>query len=164
MSTLLAIGDFDQAVAYMLTDVRRELQLARSDDANLQAIGVTPGGGNFLAALGLLCYTEFGGRLITGTTRAAHNFNTFFDRLGPECASFRKDHDVYDIFRCGLAHEYYVKKSCTIAMFSNPGAPAIGYDHQSSRYWFIVDSYSRALEDAFKRLRSELYGARDNGV
>ena len=56
--------EFVQAKAFIFSDVERELQLAKADSAGLQALGVTPGGGNFLAALGLLCYTEFGGKLL----------------------------------------------------------------------------------------------------
>jgi len=101
--------------------VERELQLAKADAAALQALGVTPGGGDFLAALGLLCYTELGGKLRFGVKRAdgsdvaSANFNQFFDFLGPAYQTFRAQHNVYDLFRCGLAHEYYVKQSCTIA-------------------------------------------------
>lgn len=56
---------------------------------------MTPGGGNLLAALGLLCYTEFAGKLRFGVKRAdgsdvaSANFNQFFDLLGPEYQAFR---------------------------------------------------------------------------
>lgn len=109
--------DFIQAKLFMFSDVRREIQLARADPKLLDAAGVSPGGGNFLAALGLLCYTEFGGKLKFGVKRASVNFNRFFDFLGIDYQSFRASpQNVYDIFRCGLAHEYYVKKNCSITM------------------------------------------------
>ncbi len=44
--------EFLKAKAYIFSDVEREIQLARAVGAALQALGVTPGGGNFLAALG----------------------------------------------------------------------------------------------------------------
>ena len=39
---------------FIFNDIKREVDLARSGD----------GGGNFLAGLGLLCYTEFMGTIV----------------------------------------------------------------------------------------------------
>ena len=155
--------EFLQAKLFMFSDVDREIELAKADGNALQAAGVRPGGGNFLAALGLLCYTEFGGKLQFGVKRsngtdvASANFNQFFDSLGPDYQSFRANHDVYDIFRCGLAHEYYVKKSCTIVMLAGGPGPGIGID-SSGRYFFVVESYCRDLKKAFDNLQVVLYG------
>ena len=155
--------DFLQAKAFIFSDLEREMQLAKADTADLQAVGVTPGGGNFLAALGLLCYTEFGGKLRFGVKRsdgsdvASANFNQFFDLLGPEYQAFRAAHNVYDIFRCGLAHEYYVKKSCTIEMLEAKAGPGIQVD-LSGHYRFVVESYCRDLRKAFDTLQVHLYG------
>ncbi len=155
--------EFIQAKLFIFSDVEREIQLARADGEALRALGVTPGGGNFLAALGLLCYTEFGGKLRFGVKRsdgsdvASANFNQFFDLLGPDYQKFRDQHNVYDIFRCGLAHEYYVKKSCTICMLAGGPGPGLGID-PSGRYFFVVESYSRDLRKAFDDLRVHLYG------
>jgi hypothetical protein len=155
----LSVVHFDQARNFIFADVQRELQLAAADPRSLEELGIIPGGGNFLAALGLLCYTEFGGRLRTGRNRPKNNFNSFFDRLGEEYAEFRKRHDVYDIFRCGLAHEYFVKESCIIAMFAEETQAAIGYDAGTKRYWFVVGRYAADLARAFGALRVELYGS-----
>jgi len=155
--------EFVQAKLFMFSDVRREMQLAKAEPKALDAAGVNPGGGNFLAALGLLCYTEFGGKLKFGVKRkngtdvASDNFNQFFDLLGSDYQSFRASHNVYDIFRCGLAHEYYAKKSCTIAMFADGPGPGVCID-PSGRYYFVVESYSRDLEKVFDKLQIELYG------
>jgi hypothetical protein len=139
------------------------MQLARADSAALQAVGVTPGGGNFLAALGLLCYTEFGGKLRFGVKRsdgsdvASANFNQFFDLLGPKYQALRAAHNIYDIFRCGLAHEYYVKKTCTIEMLEAMPGPGIQVE-PSGHYRFVVESYCRDLRKAFDTLQVHLYG------
>jgi hypothetical protein len=85
------------------------------------------------------------------------NFNKFFDSLGPDYGSFRTNHDVYNIFRCGLAHENYVKKSCTIKMLADGPGPGIGID-SSGRYFFVVESYRRDLKKAFDNLQITLYG------
>jgi len=155
--------EFIQAKLFMFSDVDREIDLAKADGNALQAAGVRPGGGNFLATLGLLCYTEFGGKLQFGVKRpngtdvASGNFNQFFDSIGPDYQSFRARHNVYDIFRCGLAHEYYVKKSCTIAMLAGGPGPGIGIG-TSGRYFFVVESYCRDLKKAFDNLQVVLYG------
>jgi len=155
--------EFVQAKAFIFSDLERELQLAKADRTALQALGVTPGGGNFLAALGLLCYTEFGGKLRFGVKRgdgsdvASANFNQFFDLLGPDYQAFCVQHNVYDIFRCGLAHEYYVKKSCTIQMLEAIPGPGIRVE-ASGHYRFVVESYFRDLRNAFDTLQVHLFG------
>ena len=155
---------FEQAKLFIFSDVEREIQFARASEANgptLQSLGITPGGGNFLAALGLLCYTEFGGNLKFGKGTASGNFNEFFDFIGPDYkafrASFSRQNEVYDVFRCGLAHEYYVKKSCVIAMLASGSGPGIGRD-SSGRLVFIVESFCHDLKQAFDRLEVDLYG------
>lgn len=155
--------EFLQAKEFIFSDVEREIQLAKADGAALHALGVTPGGGNFLAALGLLCYTEFGGKLRFGVKRAdgsdvaSKNFNQFFDMLGSTYQEFRQQHNVYDLFRCGLAHEYYVKKSCTIAMVEGTPGPGFRVDARG-HYSVVVESYSRDLKKAFEALQVHLYG------
>ena len=155
--------EFLQAKGFIFRDIEREIQLAKADGEALQALGVTPGGGNFLAALGLLCYTEFAGKLRFGVKRAdgsdvaSANFNRFFDLLGPAYPAFRVQHNVYDLFRCGLAHEYYVKKSCTIAMLEGAPGPGLRIDARS-HYWVVVESYCRDLKNAFEALQVHLYG------
>jgi hypothetical protein len=155
--------EFLQAKEFIFRDVEREIQLAKTDATALQALGVTSGGGNFLAALGLLCYTEFGGKLRFGVKHAdgrdvaSANFNQFFDCLGPAYQTFRAQHNVYDLFRCGLAHEYYVKKSCTIAMLEGTDGAGLRVD-AAGHYWVVVESYCRDLKKAFDGLQIHLYG------
>lgn len=154
--------EFIQAKAFISLDVEREIQLAKADPAALQGLGVAPGGGNFLAALGLLCYTEFCGKLRFGVKRkgkdvASANFNQFFDLLGAPYQIFRAHCDVYDIFRCGLAHEYYVKRSCTIAMVEGTPGAGLRVDPKG-HYFIVVESYCRDLKKAFDDLQIHLYG------
>ena len=149
--------EFIQAKLFMFSDVEREIQLARAGARQLQAMGITPGGGNFLAALALLCYTEFGGKLQFGVKRPSANFNKFFDALGRDYAAFRATCNVYDVFRCGLAHEYYAKKNCTIAMLSTGPGPGIGTE-STGHHFFIVENYCRDLKTAFDNLQTSLFG------
>ena len=113
---------------FMDADIRREIQMAEvSEGHTWLGLGEPPwptGGGNLLAALGQLCYTEFLGSFISGKTKrhARRNFESFFARLGPCYEELAKAHDVYEIFRCGMVHEYAVKRDCTIYMKSGSEA------------------------------------------
>jgi hypothetical protein len=114
------------------------MQLAKASRSRwkrwvLRLSGIHRGGANFLAALGVLCYTEFAGKLMfdcrktDGRDHASENFNRFFDRLGPGYQALRASGlNVYDVFRCGLAHEYYVKANCRIAILGSAGSAALG--------------------------------------
>ncbi len=168
-------GAFQQAVLFAISDVRREIALAKASEtakgkAALEGLGVQPGGGNFLAALGLLCYTEFAGKCkynckkANGTDHASENFNRFFDELGPKYKAFRAaGHKVYDVFRCGLAHEYFVKKSCTIVIIAPNGEPGLGM-LADGRYYFAVERYCDDLEGAFNALDKHLFPSGSGSV
>lgn len=155
-------GEFVQAKEYIFRDLEREISLAKACDWGLRALGVAPGGGNFLAALGLLCYTEFGGKTRFAVKRqdgkdaSAENFNRCFDLMGPEYRLFRGSHDVYGIFRCGLAHEYYVKRTCDIAMREASPGPGLRLD-EAGRYKIVVESYCRDLKAVFEQIQREIY-------
>jgi len=152
---------FLKARNFIFKDLEREIQLAKADGNALRTIGVHPGGGNILAALGLLCYTEFGGKLRFGSNKASENFNQFFDLLGHEYMAFRVEqkHDVYKIFRCGLVHEYYVKHTFTdIAMLAIEAGPGIGIGIDG-RYFFVVESYFNDFRRAFEDLQAHLFGS-----
>jgi hypothetical protein len=116
------------------------------------------GAGNLLAALGLLCYTEFCGwlkfnhRKKDGSAHASRNVNEFFDTLGDgkNYAAFRAKHNVYDIFRCGMAHEYFVKRDFTVYIFD--GA-ATGVVEDAGHSKFIVERYHHDLSAALSSWR-----------
>ena len=159
---------------FIVADIEREIQLAKLSDAQgkeLEKLGVNRGGGNFLAALGLLCYTEFAGKLKYNCKRngddfASENFNKFFDEIGTEYKNFRiSGVNVYGIFRCGMAHEYLTKKNCVICMngnclecpTSNCPIPqeerkniSIGIGkYDNDKYYFRVEQYYHDFINAF---------------
>lgn len=149
-----------QAKQFIFADIEREIALGDASQrwikrVLLRVAGVPPGGGNFIAALALLSYTEYGGRLknndfLDGTSRK--NFDDFFVDLGPAYKQFLENHkDTYKIFRCGLAHEYYIKKNCTIAMRSHPLLGA-GIGHNGTQYFFNVQKYFEDFRIAFDAL------------
>ena len=110
--------EFEQARTFIYADVEREIALAKASQNPfkrllLRIVGVPSGGGNFMAALALLSYTEFAGRLKNNDfsdVNSRKNFDDFFADLGKDYKQFLTSHNVYKSFRCGMAHEYYVKK------------------------------------------------------
>ena len=142
---------------FIKTDIQREIDLAAKGDD----------GGNFLAVLGLLCYTEFMGEIYLQKSNIApsERFNAFFDYMGISYKKLRehlesKGISVYHKFRCGMARAYFAK-DCTIYM-SYRGAPETGIiDLSDGKYLFIVQKYFEDFMAASKRLYDELI-AREN--
>jgi hypothetical protein len=146
---------YRQAIDFIAKDVGRELELAKAPREALQSCGVTPGGGNVLVALGLTCYTEFGGKVKYGRGNAKANFNAFFSDLGKSYAETAATHDVYNIVRCGLAHEYFVKRNCEINMF---GAVSSGVVvNLDGTFVVTVERYFTDLMKAFNALGRDLF-------
>jgi hypothetical protein len=148
-----------QAKQFIFSDIERELALAYSSEKLLGRLllslaGVPCGGGNFVAALSLLSYTEYGGRLKNNDfsdINSRKNFDDFFGDLGTDYKQLLTQHNIYKIFRCGLAHEYYVKKDCIIAMHSAKQLNAgVGYD--GIQYFFVVEQYYKDFKTAFENL------------
>ena len=113
-----------------------------------------------MAALALLSYTEYAGRLKNkdfSDQNSRKNFDEFFADLGDDYEKFLGSHKVYKIFRCGLAHEYYVKKTCTIAMLQgSESTTAISYNDAGKRYIFVVEKYFEDFKTAFSALVERL--------
>jgi hypothetical protein len=88
---------FDKQVfGFIFNGVQREISSAR----------LGQGGGNLLAALGLLCYTEFMGSLKTGKRRSVtskSNFDSFFNSMGPQYEVFNKPKGAVDVMSFGVA-------------------------------------------------------------
>jgi hypothetical protein len=153
---------FRRAKSFLFSDISRELQLARAhasiggSDA-LQSANILPGGGNFLAALGLLCYTEFGGKLKYNAKTDSDNFTFFFNDLGPSYKAFTDSGErPYKTFRCGMVHEYNVKAPCSIAMLGQNAPCGIGRTPDGA-YWFVVERYFLDLQSAFEMLGGSLF-------
>ena len=161
--------DFAKAKRFICMDIDREIRLAYASQRNEFKAAVQPfviplGGANYLAALGLLSYTEFGGKLKynerkrNGSDFASKNFNRFFDDLGAGYKQFRASGtDVYDIFRCGLVHEYYAKANCDIYMCKKKDKPiGIGVE-PCGKYYFVVETYFEDLKRALDQLEKDCF-------
>ena len=162
MPIIIDQNKFSEAKTFIYSDIEREIQLARAskncyNKVTLQKMGINPGGGNFLAALGLMCYTEFAGKLMNdGKCDPSQDFNGFFDQLGKQYKIFRHKRKIYGSFRCGLAHEYYVKRSCTIYMLKGIEKIGISQDNKG-HYHFSVETYFNHFREAFDRLEKNIF-------
>ncbi len=121
---------------WICADIEREIQWAQKGNPS----------GNALCALGLLAYTEFMATQLPPTRRptrgSKQNFNAFFREMGPKYADLLdvRGIDVYKIFRCGLAHEYFVKGTCTIAMLNyTPGKIEVKGSIDKSKIPYLTD-------------------------
>ena|SRR5206468_1871574 len=135
---------------FIFTDIKREIALASTPS----------GGGNLLAALGLLCYTEVLGGVDRGTWdqgQGSANFNAFLDRMGPAYQAFRQKVNVYRVFRCGMAHEYGTKQPCVVEMLNRGGAPCGLYEDGGTLH-FNVEAYFTAFAAAALALHKEMRG------
>jgi hypothetical protein len=105
---------------FMFNDIDKTLRLA--DDKQI-------GAPNFLLALGLVCYTEYCGKLVKGIKkgelkRSEEAFNTFIKRLDPVYYGklLNSKVDLYGEVRCGLAHAYMIDATgaTRIGCLNNP--------------------------------------------
>lgn len=155
--------EFEQAQTFIYADIAREVALATASQNPLKKLflrvaGVPSGGGNFMAALALLSYTEFAGRLKNNDfsdRNSRKNFDDFFKDLGNGYKQFLASHNVYKIFRCGLAHEYYVKKDCVIAMRGEPNVRT-GVGFNGEKYFFVIEKFFEDFRGAFSALGKSL--------
>lgn len=98
------IAKFETVARWMIEDTKRAMFLAKA---------------NFLVAQGLLNYTEIIGSFIVPNGNAGEKFDAFFNRMGNEYTQLlrrfngrrtTRPHIIYDDLRCGLAHEYAIKR------------------------------------------------------
>jgi hypothetical protein len=166
--------EFNQAKLFITEDIRREIELAKASvlDGGKRSIldswGMPSGGGNLLVGLGLLCYTEFCGYLHSGPSGGnRQRFDAFFRELGPKYIALldEKDkngakHNIYGIFRCGFAHQYFATREFTVVMPTPSPDPdlAFKYDPGRHHYTFYVVTYYEHLVAALGRLGAKLKG------
>jgi hypothetical protein len=160
---------FAQIPVWMKKDILREINLARATEGPHRQLLIgldIAGGGNLLAGLGLVSYTEALGRIRlwnrgerSPTTEEC--FLAFFDamdggsyqawRLAWEAA--HPDTTIYETLRCGLVHEYQPKVNS--AFFIGDGA-ALGLAEENGELIFNVEPYHRHFSDEVDRLHAEL--------
>jgi hypothetical protein len=117
------------------------------------------GKANYLAALGLVSYTEVLGGLRTGNLglkfHSKKDFEAFIPYLGKEYESLlAREIDLYDIVRCGLVHSYFIKGESTIAMHAT--APCGIVASAGGPTYFYVSVYSADFFAGATRFRNEI--------
>lgn len=117
------------------------------------------GNANFLAALGLVSYTEVMGGLVTGNLakrgESERNFRAFLPYLGEDYESFKtKGVDIYDTVRCGLVHQYFIKGDATVWMPASAPCGIVASSQGPTH--FIVNVYRDHFFAAAARYRNEL--------
>jgi hypothetical protein len=147
---------------FIRNDIAREIWLADRTELDLAAgipVGRYAGGGNVLAALGLLAYTEFLGSFISGRKGfgwSRTNFNWGFRKLGEPYRELvdRDRLDVYDRFRNGLVHEYFTKDASRVVMRFAAGRerPAALGQLDTGELYFVVEPYLNDLMRAAERI------------
>lgn len=142
-------SDYKQSENFIFSDIQREIDIAKSGKH----------AGNFLCALGLMCYTEFAGGLIRNTFKIGEskkNFNYFFRYMGKKYKELLKnDSSIYKFLRCGLAHEYYVKKNCIIYMPGLRSETGIRLD-KCGVYRLYIGKYFEDFKMAFERFEKDI--------
>ena len=122
------------------------------------------GDANYLAALGLVTYTEFLGGLWTGGLgllgTSKDNFNAFIPYLGEPYQRIHQRVNIYDLVRCGLVHNYFIKGESTIWNKAEGDAPGIIASPGGPTY-FICNVYARDLFAGATRFRNEILDEKD---
>ena len=119
------------------------------------------GNANYLAALGLVTYTEVLGGLRTGNLgirgKSAANFNAFLPYLGNDYVKLKHERniDIYDLVRCGLVHNYFIKGDSTIWMRASGSCCGIIASDTAPTY-FIVNIYRDDFFAGVTKFRDEI--------
>lgn len=163
---------FAQIPGWMKSDIRREIRLAHltRDEATRPVLAELDllGGGNLLAALGLVSYTEALGLVRLWNQTDPHRYGTteecflaFFDEMHAGAykewrLTWEDAHpsvSLYSALRCGLVHEYRPKVNA--AFHIEEGAP-LGLADERGELVFKVEPYFRHFCAEADRLYEEL--------
>lgn len=161
---------FGEIGLFMKTDIKREIDLARASQTPegrraLTNLGISAGGGNLLAALGLVSYTEALGLLRVWNHTGRYGspeecFNAFFDRMAG--GRYRQwwtnwpgsgGKPIYDVLRSGLVHEYRPKVD---SAFHIGIGEELGLGESDGTLVFRVAPYYRHFCDELDALKTEL--------
>jgi hypothetical protein len=155
------------------TDIRREIQLAKRSQteqwkSTCKEYEISEGGGNILAALGLLCYTEAFGNIFYNRNGQNNKpsprsyFEAMFDLMGGDYKIFRSDFyrkeeiSLFDAFRNGMAHSFGTKVDSSISMLEE-GSQGKGcaFSVAGDGYKMCVETYFKHLLGAIEKLEEE---------
>jgi hypothetical protein len=146
---------------FMFDDIDKIIGLA--DNPNV-------GAPNFLLALGLCCYTEYWGKLLTGARKfdesvGRNAFNAFLERLDRVYYGnlIGSGVELYKEVRCGLAHAYLIETSGNAGIdMGNAGLHGIDYDKTNNKYVFWVRTYFDEFKAAVNKYINGLESGTEN--
>jgi hypothetical protein len=151
-----------------ITDALNHLDILREFIDNDIPAAIN-GNANYLAALGLLAYTEYMGGLYCGnlTTDLSIHYITFIKKFFPYDyakveVDLRSNHlrGLYSVVRSGLTHEYFIKEISKIEMNNPSGQPlscGIAYNKTSNpQIVFYVNQYFNDFKGAFEQYYDQL--------
>ncbi len=173
---------FETMSRWMIEDTKRAMFQAKA---------------NFLVAQGLLNYTETIGSFIVPNGSSGERFDAFFSRMGTEYIALIRRfnnrrstnrHIVYDDLRCGLTHEYAIKRKrfiiynhggdqeLTDQEINNLGIDINGtrqrcaagvihsWDHRKGVWHFIDPKYWLDFRIALERYNQEIGNVRNRDL
>lgn len=152
-------------LGFMFSDIQREIWMAAEKQAGNHPIG----GGNLLAALGLLCYTEVLGGLVRGTLaikQGRKNFEAFLPYLGKQYVAFDEElkrespysppEGVYHIYRCDVVHRFFARKPVAVSMLYDKIEPICGIGRLSGdELYFNVQKYFVDFQSGCARFHNQ---------
>lgn len=166
MSYIPTEKELDEIIDFIRNDINRELEWQDLWDKKqpsedelsarkaLEKIGITKGAGNYLVALGLLCYTEAFGKFMRRKLKKPEvsrtSFNDFLELMGDEYRELViSEKRPYDL-RCDFAHEYSPKNmSVTMRGDRTPYRDRDGWHFSVKRYY---DDLIKTVEENKERL------------
>ncbi len=146
-------------------DIARELWYARKsthDELHGVYPGPHPGGGNVLAAIGLMCYAEVvGGLMDPNAASDEQRWLTTLKHMGRCYVDLAAKHTrkptAHEIFRHELVHRYSLDRSLGVYMFKGRESCGIGYDEDAGQFFIVVerffDDFARACRMFYAGLR-----------
>ena len=149
----------------MRRDYMNTIRRYMFDDINVAIHGLA----NYLAALGLSIYTENLGGLYWGDlqTSLRTHYISFIKDYFPQCYTQVDSQlqasdkgNLYEIVRCGLVYEYFMKTESTVTIGGTSQA-SCGITYDPSRrpsLVFVVDKYFEDFKKAFNNYYDALLG------
>jgi hypothetical protein len=164
----ITLNEFRQIKGFVKADIEREIQLAKVSDTFLcyvlDFLGINRGGGNMMAVLTLLEYTEFVGHTYA-QLKHIDKYDPFvlgFNQLIPsEYKKLPKDpSEVHKIIRNSLIFPTKNSPDVGVGMLDNnfgeKYATNAGITIKDGIWYFCVEKYYKDLMDVFNELEKQL--------
>jgi len=140
---------FPEPYNWMLSDLEKSIKLAKA---------------NYLVALGLFCYSEIIGRRIlkfkNKKDKNSDSFNTFVrDYMGYKKLINKYGNKIYDWFRNGLCHEYYIKGQVSgvyVVYNKKTSKQGIIISKDKTKKFLVIKPYLRDFKSGIVKFLKEI--------